>query len=351
MISDFFKNKKVLITGHTGFNGSMLCCMLKAFKADIYGYSPKKPSESSLFMQLGLGDDVTSVFGDIKEYDCLESTYTSVKPDIVIHLAAQPLVSEGYKKPRLTFETNIMGTVNILECVRKYGADSFLNVTSDKVYPNDGSGKLYAENDQLHGSDPYSNSKICSDIITTCYSRSFDSKIPISIARTSNIIGGGDFAPNRIVPDCIRALLGDGRIMLYNPKSSRTYQHVFESVYAYLTILKRQTEDYSFAGCYNVCPDYNDAVTTISLVNKIAVMWGRELEIEVMNDNLTKESTVNKLDNAKLKTLLPLYPVWNLDKAIYNTVEWTKTWSRGINNREITEQQLINYLNEIGETE
>ena len=344
MLDDFYKDKKVLITGHTGFKGSYLCRLLKILGAEVYGYSLKPPTDPSLYELLELEDLLTSEIGDIRDYDHLESFYSSVKPDIVIHMAAQPLVREGYRNPRPTYETNVMGTVNILECARKYGAKSFLNVTTDKVYSNDGSGRLYSEDDCLNGTDPYSNSKSCSDIITKSYADSFNLGFPISIARAGNVIGGGDFAKDRIIPDCVRAIKEDGVLTLRNPDSVRPYQHVLEPLYAYLTILKEQVRDSSLAGSYNIGPDKEDIITTMSLVETFGHHWGRDLEVTIANDGNMKEAAVLRLDNTKLKSNMSISPLWGIDDVISKTVEWTRVWISGSNVVDITDAQIRDYL-------
>ena len=349
MLGDFYRGKKVLITGHTGFKGSYLCKMLQILGADVYGYALEPPTNPNLFELLAIEESMSSEIGDIRDFDHLESFYSSVKPDVVIHMAAQPLVREGYKEPRLTFETNVMGTVNILECARKHGAKSFLNVTTDKVYMNDGSGRLYSEKDCLNGSDPYSNSKSCSDIITGCYEKSFNLGFPVSTARAGNVIGGGDFAADRIIPDCVRAITGDKKISLRSPDSIRPYQHVFEPLYAYLTIAKKQEEDPSLAGSYNVGPDEDDITTTISLVKMFGQHWGQDLEVSLSDDGGMVEASVLRLDNTKLRTILGISPIWGIDDAISNTVKWTKTWSYGGDILGFTDSQIIEYLKQRGE--
>lgn len=349
-LDDFYKNKKVLITGHTGFKGSYLCRMLQILNADVYGYALKPPTNPNLFELLGLKNSMTSEIGDIRDFDHLESFYSSVKPDIVIHMAAQPLVREGYREPRLTYETNIMGTVNLLECARKHGAKSFLNVTTDKVYYNDGSGRLYREDDCLNGFDPYSNSKSCSDMITQSYAKSFDMGFPISTARAGNVIGGGDFATDRIVPDCVRAMTGNGKIVLRNPDSVRPYQQVFEPLYAYLTIAKMQTENPFFAGSYNVGPDTDDILTTRSIVDRFGTCWGKNLDIEIIGDDSMREAALLRLDNNKMKTVLSLPPLWGIDDAISRTVEWTKVWADNGDVKTITDKQIVEYLGQRGES-
>ena len=349
-LDGFYKDKKVLITGHTGFKGSYLSRMLQILGADVYGYALDPPTDPNLFELLELKKTMTSEIGDIRDFDHLESFYSSVGPDVIIHMAAQPLVREGYREPRLTYETNVMGTVNLLECAREHGAESFLNVTTDKVYCNDGSGRLHRENDCLNGFDPYSNSKSCSDIITQSYSKSFDMGFPISTARAGNVIGGGDFAVDRIVPDCVKAITGNGIIVLRNPDSVRPYQHVFEPLYAYLAILKMQSEDPSLMGGYNVGPDTYDIVTTRSIVDKFSSCWGKELDIEIVKDDSMKEAALLRLDNTKIKTKLSLPPMWSIDDAISKTVEWTKVWADCGDIKNITDKQIAEYLIQRGET-
>jgi CDP-glucose 4,6-dehydratase len=346
MLYDFYKGKKVLITGHTGFKGSYLCRMLQILGSDVYGYALNPPTNPNLFELLELRGSMTSEIGDIRDFDHLESFYSSIKPDIVIHMAAQPLVREGYREPRLTFETNVMGTVNILECARKHDAKSFLNVTTDKVYLNDGSGRLYAEADYLNGSDPYSNSKSCSDIITQCYAKSFNMGFPVSTARAGNVIGGGDFATDRIIPDCVKAATGDNKVVLRSPGSIRPYQHVFEPLYAYLTIVMKQAENPSLAGSYNVGPDERDIATTMSLVQMFGHYWGKDLEVSFTDNGGMKEAAVLRLDNSKLKTIMSLSPMWGIDEAISKTVEWTKAWVSKEDIIDVTDRQIIDYLDQ-----
>lgn len=230
---DFYSGKRVFITGHTGFKGSWLCRMLVNAGAKVTGYSLLPPTEPSLFELAHIERDIDSVIGDIRDYASLKKAFDRAKPDIVFHLAAQPLVREGYCRPAYTYETNVLGTVNILECIRGSSCvKSFINVTTDKVYLNREWPWGYRENEELNGYDPYSNSKSCSELITQCYRSSFftdsDGKLslPISTARAGNVIGGGDFARDRIIPDCVRAAIKGEDIIVRNPYSIRPYQHV-----------------------------------------------------------------------------------------------------------------------------
>ena len=250
------KGKKILLTGHTGFKGAWMCVLLRQYGADVYGYALEPPTKPSLYDIAGVDKIVTSEIGNICDWEHLSSFYKNVKPDFVIHMAAQPLVRLGYEEPRMTYESNVMGTVNILECIRIYGCKSFLNVTTDKVYRNLENGKKYIETDELDGFDPYSNSKSCSELVTAAYRRSFPHiDCAISTARAGNVIGGGDFAKDRIIPDCVRAAISNGKIILRNPGSVRPYQHVLESLFGYLSILVAQYEKKFKAGSYNIAPD------------------------------------------------------------------------------------------------
>ena len=275
----FYKGKKVLITGHTGFKGAWLCKMLSLAGAKVTGYALEPPTTPSLFEIAEIAKDVDSIIGDIRDYAHLKNVFDGVQPEIVLHLAAQPIVREGYKNPAYTYETNVMGTVNVLECVRNSSSvKSVLNVTTDKVYLNKEWEWGYRENEELDGYDPYSNSKSCSELVTHSYKRSFfsDGKVAISTARAGNVIGGGDFAEDRIVPDCIRAVNEKRTIMVRNPFSTRPYQHVLEPLYAYLLIAAKQYEDVNLAGYYNIGPDEQDCYKTGELVDVFVKHWGED---------------------------------------------------------------------------
>lgn len=328
----FYKNKKVFITGHTGFKGAWLCKILSECGAEVTGYALNPPTNPSLFEIAQIHKEIHSVIGDIRDYDTLENAFFNAKPDIVIHLAAQPLVRDSYKNPRLTYETNVMGTVNILECIRKTDSvRSFLNVTTDKVYLNKEWVWGYREEDALNGFDPYSNSKSCSELVTQSYNNSFfhnseDKKVAISTARAGNVIGGGDFAIDRIIPDCIKSVLDGRDIVVRNPYSTRPYQHVLEPLFAYLMIAERQYKDRSVSGNYNVGPDDIDCFQTGKLVEMFAEKWGEGAHWIVKSDNGPHEANFLKLDCSKLKSVFGWKPKWNLEKAIVKTVEWTKCW-------------------------
>lgn len=270
------KNRKILVTGHTGFKGSWLCQILKQAGADVYGYSLEPPTNPNLYDIADIEYGMHSEIGNICNYDKLSDYFSDVKPEIVFHLAAQSLVLHGYEHPRKTYETNVMGTVNILECTRNTDCvKSLLNVTTDKVYRNDETGNEFVETDVLDGFDPYSNSKSCSELVTNSYRNSFfDKKCAISTARAGNVIGGGDFSDNRIVPDCVRAAISDTHVLIRNPNSTRPYQHVIEPLMAYITIILKQEQNFEFSGSYNIGPKKEDCVTTGELVELFRDAWG-----------------------------------------------------------------------------
>lgn len=346
---NFYKGKKVLVTGHTGFKGSWMCKVLTNMGAEVAGYSLNPPTNPSLFEIAEIEKDIKSYIGDIRDLKKLKAVFDEFQPEIVLHLAAQPIVRDSYKDPVYTYETNVMGTVNILECVRNSeSVKSFLNVTTDKVYENKEWCWGYRENEPLDGYDPYSNSKSCSELVTHSYKNSFfkGSDIAISTARAGNVIGGGDFANDRIVPDCIRAAEKKEDIIVRNPHSTRPYQHVLEPVYAYLMIAAKQYEDGKYAGYYNVGPDDVDCFTTGNLVDLFISKWGEGMKWIDKFDGGPHEANFLKLDCSKLKSTFGWKPHWNLDTAIEMTVEWTKCWLSGGNIRECMDKEIEKFLSE-----
>lgn len=326
----FFRGKKVFVTGHTGFKGSWLCRILTGAGAIVTGYALPAPTQPNLFELSGLTGKMTSVLGDIRDRERLKAAFNAAQPEIVLHLAAQPIVRDSYKEPAYTYETNVIGTVNILECVRLSDCvRSFLNVTTDKVYQNREWVWGYREDEPLDGFDPYSNSKSCSELVTHSYLQSFfqNADIAISTARAGNVIGGGDFANDRIVPDCVRAAQAGKKISVRNPRSIRPYQHVLEPLFAYLMIAKRQYEEKHLAGCYNVGPDECDCVTTGDLVSLFCQSWGDGIAWENQSEtDILHEANFLKLDCSKLKAAFDWKPRWHIEKAVRQTVKWSGVW-------------------------
>lgn len=348
-MKSFYKGKRVFITGHTGFKGSWLCKILSNWGAEVTGYSLTPPTTPNLFDTANIADDINSVIGDIRDYDSLKKAFDEAKPEIVLHLAAQPIVRDSYKMPAYTYETNVMGTVNILECVRQSDCvKSFLNVTTDKVYENKEWQWGYRENEPLDGFDPYSNSKSCSELVTHSYKNSFfaDGRVAISTARAGNVIGGGDFANDRIIPDCVRALEKGEDIVVRNPYSTRPYQHVLEPLYAYLMIAKAQYEDVEFADYYNVGPDECDCVTTGELVDLfVKYTDGKIKRVDKSEENAVHEANFLKLDCSKLKSVFGWKPHWHVTDAVEKTVEWSRVWLEKGDVRRCMDEQIENFLN------
>ncbi len=346
-LMSFYKNKQVLVTGHTGFKGAWLCRMLVNAGANVTGYSLQPPTQPNLFSMADIENKMNNVIGDVRDLAHLQNVFAESQPEIVFHLAAQPIVRESYKDPRYTYETNVMGTVNVLECVRNCASvKSVLNVTTDKVYLNRERAEGYKENEPLDGFDPYSNSKSCSELVTHCYKNSFfaDTHVAISTARAGNVIGGGDFAQDRIIPDCIRAVQAGKTIEVRNPYSVRPYQHVFEPLAVYLTISAQQYEDGSYAGYYNVGPDDSDCVTTGELVDLFCEHWNAQIRMQDKTTfnalheakwkskaeiNAPHEANYLKLDCNLLKQTFGWQPRWNIEQALQKTCEFSKVWLRG----------------------
>ena len=347
----YFKGKQILVTGHTGFKGSWLSQILLEAGAQVSGYAMKPLNKPALYDVLQLEKNMPSYIGDVADLGRLQKVFSEVKPEMVLHLAAQPIVRESYQNPVWTYQTNVMGTVNILECIRNCNSvSSFLNVTTDKVYKNREWEWGYRENEELCGYDPYSNSKSCSELVTYSYLHSFfkERGTAISTARAGNVIGGGDFAADRIVPDSYRAATAGNKIIVRNPDSIRPYQHVLEPLMAYLTILAGQNEDGKLAGNYNIGPNEEDCITTGSLVTLFCdkwqkytgdiVSWSNKLE------NGPHEANFLKLDCARFKQTFDWKPVWNISQAIDKTVEWYCSYEQSADMKQVMQMQLKTYI-------
>lgn len=326
----FYEKKRILVTGHTGFKGSWMCMLLKQAGAQVIGYALKPPTEPSLFELCHVAEGMDSREGDVRDLGHLLQVFQEVQPEIVIHMAAQPIVRESYKSPVDTYDVNVMGTVNVLECIRQTeSVKSFVNVTTDKVYKNREWEWGYRENEELNGYDPYSNSKSCSELVTDSFRNSFftEREIGISTARAGNVIGGGDFAVDRIIPDCIRAVSRGEAIIVRNPYSTRPYQHVLEPVAVYLMIAAMQYGNKKYAGCYNVGPDDTDCYTTGKLVTLFCRKWkevtGQKAEWTDQYVGGPHEANFLKLDCSKLKSVFEWKPVWDVETAMGKIAEWS----------------------------
>lgn len=344
---DFYSGKRVLITGHTGFKGSWLCRMLVQAGSEVTGYSLNPPTEPSLFSMCGVEGKIHSVIGDIRDLAHLKKVFEEAQPEIVLHLAAQPIVRDSYKDPVYTYETNVMGTVNICECVRQNPCvKSFLNVTTDKVYHNNEWEWGYRETEPLDGFDPYSNSKSCSELVTHSYKNSFFDAmdVAVSTARAGNVIGGGDFANDRIIPDCVRAAMERRTVIVRNPYSTRPYQHVLEPLTAYLMIAQRQYEDKSYAGYYNVGPDECDCVETGRLVTLFCEQWGEGLTWENQCTGGPHEANFLKLDCSKIRKTFGWKPRWHIREAVEKVVEWSKVYQSHGDIAECMDRQIADFF-------
>lgn len=343
---DFYRGKKVFVTGHTGFKGTWLCTILNMAGAEVTGYA-LAPNSPSLCEMIGLERKISSVRGDIRDFGALWTAFEQTQPEIVFHLAAQPIVRESYQDPVGTYHTNVMGTVHILECVRRTACvKSFLNVTTDKVYENCQWPWGYRETDRLNGFDPYSNSKSCSELVSDSYKRSFLAAqgTAVSTARAGNVIGGGDFSPDRIIPDCVRAVQKGVPIVLRNPNSIRPYQHVLDPLAAYLLIAQKQYENDSLADSYNVGPDSCDCLTTGQLADLFCTAWGEPARWKHVGQAGPHEDAVLTLDCSKIRSVLNWAPKWNAEQAVAETVNWTKAWMSGQNPGRCMEHQIDTFF-------
>lgn len=352
--SEFYKGKKVLITGHTGFKGAWMCRILELAGANVTGFALEAPTNPSLFELCHIADNMNSIIGDVRDLETLKKVFTDVQPEIVIHMAAQPLVRESYQNPVYTYETNVMGTVNVLECIRiNPCVNSFVNVTTDKVYLNKEWEWGYRENEELNGYDPYSNSKSCSELVTSSYLKSFfkDIDTAITTCRAGNVIGGGDFADDRIIPDCIRAAIAGKEIIVRNPFSTRPYQHVLEPVVAYLMIAQAQYEDKNLAGNYNIGPDDADCWSTGDLVDLFCKEWkkqsGKECTWINKHDGGPHEANFLKLDCSKIKNKFSWKPTWDVAIAMEKIVEWSLCYADGEDLCNCMDRQIKKFL-EVG---
>lgn len=326
---NFFNNKEIFITGHTGFKGSWLCRILINAGAKITGYSLSPSTDPALFYMADIEKNINSIIGDIRDKENLQKAFKKADPEIVFHLAAQPLVRESYINPVYTYETNVMGTVNLLECIRNTDTvKCFVNITTDKVYRNDEQLEGYVESDYLDGYDPYSNSKSCSELVTHSYEQSFlrEKGIAVSTVRAGNVIGGGDFAKDRIIPDCVRAALSGEVISIRNPYAIRPFQHVIEPLMAYLMIAECSYKDKKYAGAYNIGPDEKDCITVGKLVESFCRQWGDGVSFEnISEENAPHEAKYLKLNCDKLKRSFNWKPIWNIEKSIEMICKFSKT--------------------------
>lgn len=351
--SEFWKGKNVFITGHTGFKGTWLTQWLLRLDANVTGYSLPPATSPSLFYSTGIEREMKSISGDIRDKEKLQGALQEADPDIVLHLAAQPLVLESYRSPVETYEINVIGTVNILEAVRTCTrVKSVLNITTDKVYENKEWVWGYREADSLGGKDPYSNSKACSELITSAYRHSFfnplkhsEHGVVISTARAGNVIGGGDWASERLIPDVVKAIVQKKPITIRNPKAVRPWQHVLDPLRGYLMLCERMyKEGVVFSGEWNFGPDDSNNYSVENVLEEISRNWELDFNPFVFNKSqFLHESTLLKLDCSKAKTTLNWQPYFGFFQAVQESVNWYERYYKGEDARTLCQEQILGY--------
>ncbi|MCK4448651.1 MAG: CDP-glucose 4,6-dehydratase [Candidatus Marinimicrobia bacterium] len=336
MFSNIYRNKTVLITGHTGFKGSWLSIWLKELGANVVGYALEPYTNRDNFVVTGLENKITHIIGDVRNYKKLKEVFLKCKPEFIFHLAAQPIVRESYLNPKETYDVNVGGTVNVFECCRLTNyVKVIINVTSDKCYENKEWIWGYRENDPMGGYDPYSSSKGCSELITAAYLKSFfnpknynEHGKSISSVRAGNVIGGGDWQKDRLIPDCIRTLENNEVIKLRNPYSTRPWQHVLEPLSGYLLLAsKMYQEPGKFYGAWNFGPNYDSIISVREIVCMLVEKWGNGKWLDISDESEPHEANLLSLDVSKARNILNWQPEWNIQKCIDKTVEWYKNYN------------------------
>jgi CDP-glucose 4,6-dehydratase len=349
LFGHIYKNKNVLVTGHTGFKGSWLVLWLQKMGANVTAFAQKSPYSPCHF-DLLKNNQIKSVIGNITEYDALEKTFSEAKPEIVFHLAAQALVRESYKNPIETYQTNVLGTLNVYEVARNCeSVKAILSITTDKVYQNNEWVWAYRENDVLGGYDPYSASKACVEIMTNSYKKSFLNKnLLIATARAGNVVGGGDWAKDRLFPDMMKAVEKSEKVRIRNPNAIRPWQHVLEPIAGYLQLGKKMLEGKdAFAEAWNFAPDTQQCLSVEKILEISKKSWDKiDFEIEKLA-NQPHEAMSLKLDSSKANTLLNWKPIWDISQTIEKTIDWYKNWIEA--KQVITESQLIQYVKDAKE--
>jgi CDP-glucose 4,6-dehydratase len=352
-LSDSFKNKKILVTGHTGFKGSWMCLLLNKLGVKVYGFALPPPTTPSLFDVARVEEHVKSYLGNIHDYELLQKVMNEIKPDAVIHMAAQALVRESYKYPLETYMTNVMGTANLLEAVRnEKSVKAVVNVTTDKCYENREWDWGYRENDVLGGYDPYSNSKGCSELVTSSFRNSFFNEklyhehgVAIATARAGNVIGGGDWAADRLIPDFLKAISKREKVILRNPLAIRPWQHVLEPLTGYLYLLEMLLiKGPEYGGAWNFGPRDSEAKNVEWMISTICKLWGEDTFYELDKNIHPHEATYLKLDCSKANSRLNWFPKWDIQTALKNIVDWHKSYLQNMDMKIICNQQIDNYL-------
>ena len=353
LFDGFYKGRKVLITGHTGFKGSWLSILLHSLGADVYGYALDPPTKPSLYDLANVDKLVSSTIGDIRDYKLVLETINKIKPEVVIHMAAQPLVRESYRNPRETYEINVMGTVNLLDAVRRVDTvKTVLNITSDKCYENKEWLWGYRENEAMGGYDPYSNSKGCSELVTSSFRTSFFNPndytkhgVALASARAGNVLGGGDWAEDRLIPDFFRSILKGEKLKIRSPYAIRPWQHVLEPLSGYLKLCaKLYKEGPEFAEGWNFGAENSDAKNVEWIIKKISELWNDKVTYEIENTSQLHEASYLKLDCTKAKTLLGWNPVWNVETTLKMIADWYKEYQCNSDMRQVCVNQIEQYF-------
>lgn len=344
----FWKNKRVFLTGHTGFKGTWMSVWLEMMGADVTGYSLAPTSSPNLFDETGITKKIKSIIGDVRNFDQLKEAIENCSPEILIHMAAQPLVRYSYDNPLETFSTNVMGTVNLFEAAKiSQNLKVIINVTTDKCYENKEWEWGYREDEPMGGLDPYSCSKGCSELITNSFRHSFYKNIAISSARAGNVIGGGDWADDRLIPDALRAFEKLENVKIRNPKSTRPWQHVLEPISGYLLLAEKLYQDhYTFSGAWNFGPNDSDAISVESMVKQLCSKWSNDCSWEIDNSCNLHEANLLKLDISKARHKLNWEPKWSSSDAIDRIIEWHRGWLDGKNSIELCTKQIKKYTGE-----
>ena len=349
-LKKFWNKKKVFVTGHTGFKGSWLCIILKYLKSNVYGYA-LKPERLSLFNKSKIKKNLSlNTYSDINDLTKLKKKIKSIKPEIIFHLAAQPLVLESYKKPLKTFNTNIIGTLNLLECIREINSiKSVVIITTDKVYKINKKNNIYNESNELGGFDPYSASKVGSEIVTNSYIKSFfqnsNLKNKVATARAGNVIGGGDFSKNRLLPDIIHSIKHKKKLIVRNPNHVRPWQHVLDPIVGYLILAEKQykkkinTNEHS----WNFGPNKKNFSKVIDIIKFIKKL--EHFNYIFLKTKKFKETEILKLNSNKAKKKLNWVSKWNLNQSLKKTLEWNLLVNKGHSVREVCEKQFLMYVN------
>jgi len=353
MLDNFYNGKKVLITGHTGFKGSWLSLLLHEYGATISGYALAPPTDPSLYVLAKIDEIVNSHIGDIRDFENLKNVISKEKPEIIIHMAAQPIVRDSYKYPIETYSTNVMGVVNLFEaCRTERSVKVIVNVTTDKCYENREWHWGYRENEAMGGYDPYSSSKGCSELVTSAYRNSFfnakdyaEHGVAIASARAGNVIGGGDWAADRLIPDFIRAIILKERLKIRSPYAIRPWQFVLEPLNGYLTLAARLfSEGPRFSGAWNFGPDDQDAKTVEWIAAELCNLWGENAAYEIDSEPQPHEAHYLKLDCSKAKAELFWTPQWSLGTNLAAIVQWNRAWQAGEDMRLVTKKQINQFF-------